>query len=702
MDTKWKRFEEGQKDESVLSAKVRKTNPFKAWLCFALGVSVIGVCVIGAFVGLSQVNWDWKELKAVFFDYRHSIPFRQRTAEYFYALLSLVTDQADAPGDNHISDVSDYRLTREGENLKYYAVNLDSGVAVSNMAKDILQDFGEVLVEPDGIANNLPLPDGYGYYWYFDGSRVYVVEDGELVDIERLDSGYRNLLPDVAGYVGGEEAAKSIRAVLAVCDVLIPNPYDRSMYDQEQQIFRFIALAYLVVLMVGVGLLGYSMLRREAKREFEAQLASWLGSLWLEAKVVITFMLSIPFLVTGMTIYPVRSGLGDALAFGVLILVMFWWIYVVVLDISRNGTQVFTNNCITHISQWYRDYETRYPWQKVMIRRMYTLIGAEICLAVLAVLSLVMFFPGGYTLLGLVLFVVFVGFGLHLIHRYTKSFSNTVSEIGLLMDHIERMKRGDLGTELTVNPDSAVYHAVHNLNDIQEGVNLAVSEKLKSERLKVDLITNVSHDLKTPLTSIASYVDLLAKEDLPEHVKDYVSVLTQKTEQLKNLIQDLFDLSKATSNNLSLDLKEIDLRRLIEQTLGDMEESIENSGIPFKVDLPDEPVLIVNDGTKLSRVLQNLFSNALKYSLSGTRVYVSLKASENEAVVTIKNTANYEMDFDPDEILQRFARGDTSRTTEGSGLGLSIAKSYTEACGGKFAISIDGDQFTAEVILPQV
>jgi signal transduction histidine kinase len=270
------------------------------------------------------------------------------------------------------------------------------------------------------------------------------------------------------------------------------------------------------------------------------------------------------------------------------------------------------------------------------------------------------------------------------------------------MDHIERMKRGDLGTELTVNPDSAVYHAVHNLNDIQEGVNLAVSEKLKSERLKVDLITNVSHDLKTPLTSIASYVDLLAKEDLPEHVKDYVSVLTQKTEQLKNLIQDLFDLSKATSNNLSLDLKEIDLRRLIDQTLGDMEESIENSGIPFKVDLPDEPVLIVNDGTKLSRVLQNLFSNALKYSLSGTRVYVSLKASENEAVVTIKNTANYEMDFDPDEILQRFARGDTSRTTEGSGLGLSIAKSYTEACGGKFAISIDGDQFTAEVILPQV
>ena len=105
MDTKWKRFEEGQKDESVLSAKVRKTNPFKAWLCFALGVSVIGVCVIGAFVGLSQVNWDWKELKAVFFDYRHSIPFRRRTAEYLYALLYLVTEQEDAPGDNPISAV---------------------------------------------------------------------------------------------------------------------------------------------------------------------------------------------------------------------------------------------------------------------------------------------------------------------------------------------------------------------------------------------------------------------------------------------------------------------------------------------------------------------------------------------------------------------------------------------------------------------
>jgi len=133
-----------------------------------------------------------------------------------------------------------------------------------------------------------------------------------------------------------------------------------------------------------------------------------------------------------------------------------------------------------------------------------------------------------------------------------------------------------------------------------------------------------------------------------------------------------------------------------------MEELIQDSGIPFKVDLPDEPVLMTNDGAKLSRVFQNLFSNALKYSLPGTRVFVNLQVINNEAVVTIKNTANYEMNFEEEDILERFARGDASRTTEGSGLGLSIAKSYTEACGGKFAIRIDGDQFTAEVRLPKM
>jgi signal transduction histidine kinase len=168
-------------------------------------------------------------------------------------------------------------------------------------------------------------------------------------------------------------------------------------------------------------------------------------------------------------------------------------------------------------------------------------------------------------------------------------------------------------------------------------MGIAVAEKIKSERLKVDLITNVSHDLKTPLTSIISYVELLNREEgLPGHVKDYVKILSQKSERLKNLIQDLFDLSKANSENIALEMEQIDLVRLIKQTLADMEEPINGSGLTFRLNIPDGPVYIVSDGKKLYRVWENLITNALKYSLPGTRVYIDLIADGESACATIK------------------------------------------------------------------
>lgn len=253
-------------------------------------------------------------------------------------------------------------------------------------------------------------------------------------------------------------------------------------------------------------------------------------------------------------------------------------------------------------------------------------------------------------------------------------------------------------TKLEVAADADIYPAAQNLNSIQEGMETAVTEMMKSERMKIDLITNVSHDLKTPLTSIISYIDLLNKEEeLPEHVNDYITILTQKSEHLKNLIQDLFDLSKASSNNLALDMEKIDLARLIKQALADMEEPITASGLVFRVNIPDEPVYITSDGKKLYRILENLIMNALKYSLSGSRVFIDLTVDSNEVTATIKNTANYEMNFAEDEILQRFVRGDESRSSEGSGLGLSIAQTFTEICGGSFSVKIDGDLFKVEL-----
>ena len=230
--------------------------------------------------------------------------------------------------------------------------------------------------------------------------------------------------------------------------------------------------------------------------------------------------------------------------------------------------------------------------------------------------------------------------------------------------------------------------------EINKGFDESLEEQMKSERMKLELITNVSHDLKTPLTSIISYVDLLSKEEeLSESAKDYVNILADKSDRLKNIVSDLFDLAKSTSGDINLELETLDMKRLIEQTLGDMGDKIEKSGQQIKLKLPEEPVNIYSDGKKLYRVFQNVIDNALKYSLKGTRIFVELEKKDGKGIATIKNTSNYEMDFTSEEILQRFSRGDKSRTTDGSGLGLSIAESFTKVCGGDFNIDIDGDMF---------
>jgi len=234
--------------------------------------------------------------------------------------------------------------------------------------------------------------------------------------------------------------------------------------------------------------------------------------------------------------------------------------------------------------------------------------------------------------------------------------------------------------------------------DIDKGFNESLGEQMRAERMKIALVTNVSHDIKTPLTSIISYVDLLSKEEnLSETVRDYINILSEKSNRLKNIVSDLFDLAKSTSGDIPLDLENLDIKKLIEQTLADMEDEIEKSGLQIKTKLPDNPVNIFSDGKKLYRVFQNIIDNALKYSLTGSRVYVELEEISDKAIATIKNTAGYEMDFTAEEILQRFSRGDKSRTTEGSGLGLSIAESFTSVCGGNLNVEIDGDLFKVTI-----
>ena len=240
-----------------------------------------------------------------------------------------------------------------------------------------------------------------------------------------------------------------------------------------------------------------------------------------------------------------------------------------------------------------------------------------------------------------------------------------------------------------------------NINHISTGLETALQEKVRSERLKSDLITNVSHDIKTPLTSIINYVDLIKREKIQDpKIQGYLDVLEQKSQRLKTLTEDLVEASKASSGNLKLEMANIDFVELIHQTNGEFEEKYSLRHLELVSDLPDESLFIEADGRYLWRVLENLYNNAYKYAMEHSRVYVDMTAEETEVIFTLKNISQNPLNIRADELTERFVRGDVARTTEGSGLGISIAKSLTELQGGKFKLYIDGDLFKASVSFP--
>ena len=239
------------------------------------------------------------------------------------------------------------------------------------------------------------------------------------------------------------------------------------------------------------------------------------------------------------------------------------------------------------------------------------------------------------------------------------------------------------------------------INSIGQGLDAALAESIKSERLKTDLITNVSHDIKTPLTSIINYVNLLKQENFEEpRLKRYLEVLDQKSQRLKTLTEDVVEASKVSSGNITLELMNINLVEMIQQTSGEFEEKFGERNLKEVMSLPEREVVIRVDGRRLWRVLANIYNNAAKYAMEGTRVYADLYTSGNTVIFSLKNVSEQPLNISADELTERFIRGDISRSTEGSGLGLSIAKTLTEMQGGRFELYLDGDLFRVTITFP--
>lgn len=275
--------------------------------------------------------------------------------------------------------------------------------------------------------------------------------------------------------------------------------------------------------------------------------------------------------------------------------------------------------------------------------------------------------------------------------KYVHKWKNDYNK---LLEKTQEIASGNLDSK--TDEDCGFFNPIRDeLNNIQRGFKAAVEEEVKSQRMKTELISNVSHDLKTPLTSIIAYVDLLKREEDEEKRKDYLDTLDKKSQRLKYLIEDLFEVSKANSGNVTLNIMNVDISYLMKQAIIELDDKISEAGLDIRLSMPEHKVILPLDSQRTYRVFENLIINVVKYALPNSRVYVELQDRREDVEVTIKNISADEITFNVNEISDRFVRGDKSRNTEGSGLGLAIVKSFVELQGGKFNIEVDGDLFKA-------
>ena len=464
---------------------------------------------------------------------------------------------------------------------------------------------------------------------------------------------------------------------------------------------RWVPVAGGCLVLFFAGLLALTIAFAQDRKAFEAALARWLRRIWVEVKLLA---------IAGVLAVSVFLGMFTNLG--------FWWapftagvlvLYFLCLDIGKNR-RFFGHNIIHSILKALTNYKAMTTFEQRSIRRLFAVIAVIVGILgaaafLLAALDNAGPFPGR----DLMLPALVLSSGAAVIGTvvwYVLALKQDLRDWNILMAQITEMYGGNLNAVNHVPPTSNLYDCAMQLNMIRTGIQKAVEEGTKADRTKVELITNVSHDIKTPLTSIISYVELLKREpDLPPHVMDYIKTISQKADRLNHIVQDVFEVSKAATGNISLDLEDLDIGKLLQQTFGEIEEDLRQSTLAWRVDIPDTPMLVHADGQRLYRVFQNLIRNCDQYALEGSRVYVNLTAQPNPAggglaTVMIRNISRNEITMDADHLTARFVRGDQNRTTEGSGLGLSIAKSFTEACGGRFGLRTDGDLFLVTVTFP--
>ena len=696
----------------------------------------------GASFGTGWWSADWQETPA----------FRREISQRLRAFLVMATggelDWWDtASGDSYVisessgvwytwgtTDTATEDLTVEDsappdadyaadKNLLYRVRGTGEDASYSNAPADLI------------LSSSWTAPEDYNFLLTFQDGTVTITKDGEPVDVYGGGFYTEDSLWDVPGYenfTAGEDVA-GVTVYMAVRQEPVPyvqltgdgasRSYDDlyGLYQRIQEMQRFYLLR-AVLCVLGIAYLVSTRLLRADRRRTEARLAALTrhvpGEVWWLAAILALLTMVFSGGYNGDSPFDLwyygwmGASLTDALRLLALLtantpalLVLVWALWL--RHITRKNTEPDQRwSLLGALKNALLARDLKLPVQKRLRRcaaaGIFSLILIPIGAspAILSILDRVFYAsyaPVWYVLL-LFFLLLYILLFCWTIFSY-RHITRTARDVGLLADQVTAIRDGDLETPLDLPADADLRQTAEQLNDIQAGLHRALAEQTRSERMKVELISNVSHDLKTPLTSVLSYAELLRQEPLEGAAADYARIIDEKAHRLSAMVQDVFEVSKAASGQLPVQPERLDFAKLLRQTLADLEGPISQSGLTFKVDLPEQAVMITADGRRLYRVFQNLIDNALKYALTGSRIYLTLKTAEGRAVASLRNTSREEL---PDgvDLTARFVRGDASRTDGGSGLGLSIASSFTEACGGSFRVETVADLFTAVVSFP--
>lgn len=631
--------------------------------------------------------------------------FRELTASLYMEALTGYAGMGDDKG-YPLTDSNAASLAGEAEDAFWDAVNLYDRDLLYYVKRDgnrmkSSKEAGNIsyplFSEYDG---HLLLPEDATLLCYWNGSESKL---HFFSDTASSPLGISTRLYKGPYYPNGENAT-SVRLVIALKEDSDYASLTLSQMQKTADNYRLILWIFLGSTALFCCSLFLSLLSGASARKAAASYAAFASHIRLEWKLL---LLLLCFLYIRDILYSLTDFLYAYPSLWICF-VMGCLLYLYLTDLIHNPVALWKHSYIGGFFRFLRNYRNGIPWYRRALHLCIIIWG---CALLLVCGGCFLLFYGEYLLLtltgrgfstavdltpfilacflmSLLLFVTGI-----LLYRFLKDTSAISGKLAAL-------KGGNAGAPLQFSGHSLLKEVANDLNEVENGIENAVEQRDRSNRMRVELITNVSHDLKTPLTSIINYADLLCEEDLPKPASEYARSLQAKAYRLKSMVQDVFDLSKATSGNLPLEKTQLDLAKLIRQTLADMEERIGESTLTVKLSIADEPIMIEADGEKLYRVFQNLIVNALQYSLENSRIHIQLTRENGFAYAKIKNTSRDELSFDPAEIVERFVRADSSRTTEGSGLGLSIAQSFTESCGGTFSVEIDADMFTACVCFP--